>query len=228
MLSLPQGHGLTHVVACRVLKPELEPILPPAVERVYLDYALHRTPDQLRSRLQATLRSLPEGATVGLGYGLCSNGTAGLSGGSRRLIVPRVHDCISLIMGSPEGYRKAFLDDPGTIYLSAGWIREGGDPLSDYRRQLERFGIEDAQWIFRQMYQHYSRLVFIRTGASRLRDRRYASAVARWAGWIFREMDGDDAFWRRLVAADRRDPWLLVVEPGQTVSQAAFLREQAV
>lgn len=190
---------------------------------MYLDYALHRTPDDLRTRLQDAISSLPSGATVCLGYGLCSNGTAGLRPGNRHLVIPRVHDCISLLLGSPEAYQRSFLEEPGTIYLSSGWIDNRGDPLSDYQRILTRYSLEDARWIFGQMYHSYSRLVFVETPSSSARHRRYAESVARWAGWSYCQVRGTGDLYRSLLSPSDHDPWLVVLEPGETLKQSEFL-----
>ena len=46
-----------------------------------------------------------------LGYGLCGNGLDGLSARHTRLVLPRAHDCIGLLMGgtagAAEGERRA-------------------------------------------------------------------------------------------------------------------------
>jgi hypothetical protein len=44
------------------------------------------------------------------------------------LAIPRVHDCISLFLGSDAAYRREFARYPGTYYISAGWVQEKVQP----------------------------------------------------------------------------------------------------
>ena len=62
-----------------------------------------------------------------LGYGLCSNGVVGVQTQNQPLIVPRVHDCISLFLGSAESHRNQLAEYPGTYYLTARLDREGSN-----------------------------------------------------------------------------------------------------
>ena len=41
------------------------------------------------------------------------------------LVIPRAHDCIALLMGSRERYRKYFEDNPGVYFRSTGWLERG-------------------------------------------------------------------------------------------------------
>ena len=48
-----------------------------------------------------------------LGYALCGGGTAGLAARSTPLVIPRAHDCITLLMGSREKYLEYFTHHAG-------------------------------------------------------------------------------------------------------------------
>jgi len=48
-------------------------------------------------------------------------------------VVPRAHDCITLLLGSKERYAKLFGERPGTYWYSAGWLEIGKDfPMSPW------------------------------------------------------------------------------------------------
>lgn len=72
-----------------------------------------------------------------IGYGLCSNGVVGLSSQKYPLVIPRAHDCITLLLGSKERYDKEFTKAKGTFWLSPGWIESSRIP-----------GRKDRQWLF--------------------------------------------------------------------------------
>ena len=50
-----------------------------------------------------------------LAYGLCNNGVRNLRA-DIPIILPRAHDCITLLMGSNTGYLKYFNEHPGTFF----------------------------------------------------------------------------------------------------------------
>jgi hypothetical protein len=65
-----------------------------------------------------------------LGYGLCNNGIRGLRA-TVPLVVPRAHDCITLLLGSKERYRDYFSCNPGTYFKSTGWIERDSSSSDD-------------------------------------------------------------------------------------------------
>ena len=66
-----------------------------------------------------------------LGYGLCSRGVVGLRTDKSTLVVPRVDDCIAIFLGSTAAYREQGMQEPGTYYLTKGWIEVGDSPWLD-------------------------------------------------------------------------------------------------
>ena len=63
------------------------------------------------------------------GYGLCSQGVIGVRANDCTLVVPRVDDCIAIFLGSASAYKKQSRTEPGTYYLTKGWIEVGESPL---------------------------------------------------------------------------------------------------
>ncbi len=99
------------VIACRVMEPDLVALAgdAPGLSIQYLEQSLHRTPRRLAPKVQAIIdQAPPDVAQVVLGYGLCSNGIAGVRAGRQELIVPRAEDCIALFLGSLARYAELF------------------------------------------------------------------------------------------------------------------------
>ena len=94
------------VLACAVMEREIRRFQNGRAEFRFFDYGLHRTPENMAKTLQIEVdqAAKEEYDGVVLGYGLCSNGIVGTSSRKQPLIVPRVHDCVSLF-GSTESYR---------------------------------------------------------------------------------------------------------------------------
>jgi len=112
------------IISCKVLQDILTALLPKDLaQRVtYMDYGLHMLPRRMTTALQEIIEGIEEPSLVVLGYGLCGNGLRGIKAGRHCLLVPRVSDCISLLLGSHEAYKKEFGAVPGTYYLSRGWL----------------------------------------------------------------------------------------------------------
>jgi len=220
------------VVACQVMQPALVPLIAESLmaSTVFLDYGLHRSPDLMQPRLQEVLGRIRTPSRVLLGYGLCGNGLHGLQAGEHTLIVPKVDDCIAILLGSRRTYRQQFHAQPGTYYLSAGWLEAGSHPLGEYREYAEAYGQADADWIMDAQYRHYKRLVFIAYSREELeRYRPQALQVARYCQrWDMRyeEVIGSDRYFRRMIAIltqpQTGDDGFVVVPPGGRIRKAQF------
>lgn len=211
------------VLACKVLEEELRPLLPPNVEFRSLEQGLHRTPERLREALQEEIDSI-DADEILLGYGMCGNGVVGLRSSRARLVVPRVDDCISILLGSFERYLEEFQREPGTYWLSHGWIEHSKDPYKEYLRCVDKYGEEAARWVANEMMKGYHRLVLIDTGAcpmSQLQD--YARNFAEFFGLEYTEMEGADELLKAMLSAQRRDHQFVVVEPGEEITVDMFL-----
>jgi hypothetical protein len=224
------------IVACRVLQALIEPHLkrsPHPAPATFLEYGFHRTPQLMTVALQDELDRLPEPATVVLGYGLCGNGLAGLRAGPHTLIVPRADDCIALLLGSYQRYQEEFSAEPGTIYLSRGWLESGSHPLKEYHELMEKYDPETAGWIIDEQYRSYRRIVLVAPSEDELEACRPAArpvadfCAARW-GFRYEERLGSPAFVEQLVTAAPRlsasSDDFLVIPPGGEIKPAMFWR----
>jgi hypothetical protein len=231
------------VLSCQVLQDLLIRALPEGLVReiVFMDYGLHRVPSKMTLTLQEALDRIAEPSLVVLGYGLCGNGLQGLRAGKHILLVPRVDDCIALLLGSRQAYGREFEAVPGTYYLSKGWLESGSHPLKEYEEYVPRYGADQAMWIMDQQYQHYERLVLVAHSqedleAYRPRAQEVARFCERW-GMRYEEILGSDRYVQRLVevaaaldkAAERDrfrggDGDFLVIPPGGEIHQEQFIR----
>jgi len=122
----------TKVIACATVIEEMLPLLPPDVDYCVLDFGLHVNPEALKCALQnAVDASVASAETILLGYGLCSQAVVGLRANGCTLVVPKVDDCIAIFLGSAEIYRAQARTEPGTYYLTKGWIEGGDSPFGE-------------------------------------------------------------------------------------------------
>jgi hypothetical protein len=133
-----------------------------------------------------------------------------------------VDDCISIFLGSREAYLKQIKAEPGTYYLTKGWI-EGGDHLfSSHDQMVERYGQEKAAWLMKRMLQNYTRLVFINTGTYEVEKyREYTKGMAARHGLRFEEIQGATTLVEKMV----NGPWdedFVIVPAGKAISYEDF------
>lgn len=200
-------------------------MLPPDVAYEVLDFGLHVDPPRLRRKLQEAIdRSAATADEIILGYGFCSMAVMDLQANGCTLVVPRVDDCIAIFLGSAAAYKQQARSEPGTYYLTKGWIEVGDTPFAEYDRLAKQYGPEKADWIVRQMLKHYTRLALIDTGQHELeRYRAYARQLAARFDLRFEEIPGSNALIRRMLFG----PWdddFVVVPPGEAIRYEHFFR----
>ena len=215
------------VIACATVIEEMLPFLPKDVSSQTLDFGLHLRPEILKRTLQEKIDQASQHADVLLlGYGLCSMAVIGLRATTAHLVIPRVDDCIAIFLGSCSAYKEQSQKEPGTYYLTKGWIEVGDSPFREYERLTEKYGEAKAERMTKLMLKNYTRLGFINTGQYEIdRYRDDARKTAEKFNLRFEEIDGSSALVNKLVFG----PWddeFLVIEPGQTIQYTDFVNSR--
>ena len=215
----------TKVIACATVIEEMLLHLPPGMDYHVLDFGLHVNPEVLRQALQEAVdASATTADTILLGYGLCSQAVVGLRANGCTLVVPKDDDCIAIFLGSAEAYKAQLRTEPGTYYLTKGWIEAGDSPFDEYDGLVERYGEEKAQRTMAQILKNYTRLALINTGQYEMeRYRKYSQHTAERFGLRYEEIPGSD----NLVRKTLHGPWddeFVIAHPGETISYLDFKR----
>jgi hypothetical protein len=217
-------NGRKKVIACATVIEEMLPLMPADLPYEVLDFGLHLVPNSLKETLQKTIdKACADGyETIILGYGLCSMAVVGLHTRSCRVVIPRVDDCIACFLGSREAYTAQNKKEPGTYYLTKGWIEVSDTLLDEYHRSVAKYGEKRADRIMRVMLAHYKRLVYIDTGTENQEYyREYARAVAEKFDLRFEEVKGSNSLIYRTLFG----PWdddFVIAEPDQTIKYVDF------
>ena len=133
------------LIVCRVLQKEAYFCAAKTENIIDIELTgqgLHEQPEKLCQGLQDLIAETddPEGRpydAILLGYGLCSNAIIGLAA-TIPLVVPRGHDCVTLLLGSKEKYKEYFDSHRGVYWYSPGWIQGGHMPGKQrYEKMLE-------------------------------------------------------------------------------------------
>jgi len=127
----------------------------------------HITPDKLKKDLQDMINRSAEQKdydVIIMGYGLCGNSISGLTC-PKPMIIPRVHDCCSVFMGSKESFLKEFKDSLSMRWCSNGYyercyvnrqndlyINAQNKTTAEYLELIEKYGEENADYIWETLH----------------------------------------------------------------------------
>lgn len=206
----------TKIIACDVMKEELLSIpAANATDYEFLPMGLHDQPDKLHSELQRALDGSPGYDRIILGFGLCGNATRDLEAKHCEMVIPRVHECIPLLLGCNETYEKIKAEGIGVYFLTGGWTEGEQGLLNEYQRCCNKYGNKEAAEIFEMMFKNYSRLFFINTCHPRLgKAREYARKVAGIFSLNYQEAEGSKGYLTRLVNGPWNENEFITVKQG--------------
>ena len=163
---------LLKLISCNVFQREAAWCLarsPHVIDAEFTELGEHVRSAGLRQIIQgkidATEASGKAYDAILLLFGLCGNATIGLSARRTRLVIPRAHDCCTILLGSRAKFSAHFGDAPSTPCSSAGYIERGnyflrtsddGAPevqVGDaFKALVEKYGEEDAKYIWTEMH----------------------------------------------------------------------------
>jgi hypothetical protein len=208
------------ILACETLKPELELVMKALgadLPVFWVGSGKHVFPDQLRESIQSELDGIPaEYGTVLLLFGFCGNALVGVRTCGRRVVLPKVADCIPIFIGSREkrneyGARRYFFTE--------GYLNSEANPGSDYARLVEKYGEENAALITHEMLKHYENLSIVDTGAFDVATVRDAIAKLSESAQVPVDvLPGDLRLIRMLLSGDWPDDEFFVFGPDYEIT----------
>lgn len=203
------------LIACKIMCREISRLISESenyIDVTYIRQGYHNEPDKLREILKREISQIDQRrdphtcATDGmdfdallLGFGLCSNGIAGLSSEKYDMVIPRAHDCASIFLGSSKKYRKIFDACGGGVYwYTREWIENCPMPceenaMAKYERYREKYGKDNAEYLAKSedmSLRNYKRAAFIDTGGGR-KYAEFTKKAAEYYGWEYKEYKAD-------------------------------------
>jgi hypothetical protein len=169
--------------------------------------------------------------------GLCGNATVGIKSRETPLVIPRVHDCCALFLGSIESWIENFGDAPSTPFSSAGYLEHGGDFVREtdtlrqqmgydqtYQANVEKYGEENAKYIWETLHPKEvpgsdGRVVFI--DVPECPSARHMEACRQQAfsdGKRFVRLEGSIEMIRKLIFGEWSEKDFLQVPPGMEIA----------
>jgi hypothetical protein len=212
------------LIVCGVMRDELLRFKTEGVSFIFMEQSLHRTPQKMGLLIQKEIDRADDQDWdyILLGYGLCSNGILGIHSRRHPLVIPRVHDCIALFLGSHEKDMEEHQNEPGTYFLTRGWIEEGKSPLRMYQEYCRHYPVETAEWTIREELKNYTRLVLIDTGNLLESHREHGKKNAQFFHLRYEEIKGNLKFFEKMVQG-RWGKDFIILNPCEEVTQNLFL-----
>lgn len=188
----------------------------------------------IQERVDAAERSGKGYSAIALAFGLCGNSIVGLTARQTPLVIPRAHDCCTILLGSKHKFQEHFADNPSMPFSSNGYLdrgeyylrveEEGQTSLhfgDAYLALVEQYGEENAKYVWEAMHPpglHGNRAVFIENPetaplghAARFREKAEAD------GKEFVLLQGSLAILQKLAFGEWDAETFLTVHPGETV-----------
>jgi hypothetical protein len=162
---------LLKLIACNVFMREACHCIartPHIVDAEFTELGEHVHSETLRGLIQARIDAA-EGTgrrydALLLLYGICGNSLVGVQARTTRLVIPRAHDCCTILLGSRATFKEHFQDNPSMPFSSAGYIERGeyflrtedGDHKvlygDQYAALVEQYGEDNATYIWETMH----------------------------------------------------------------------------
>lgn len=232
------------LLGCEVMTREVCHALaasPHVIDIGFTRIGMHDTPDALRSEIQRGIDAAAGGGydAILLCYGLCGNATAGLSARDVPLIIPRAHDCCTLLLGSRAAFNSRFADKPSSRFTSAGYMERSGESIANdpgsvaralglaagYADYVRKFGEENARYIWETLFTspsasaHDNTLYFIDLAeTSHLGYAGRCQEQAQAEGLQCVMLPGSIALVEKLVMGEWDSADFLTVLPGQEIA----------
>jgi len=229
------------LIACEVLTREVfwcAARSPHTIDVEFTPKGAHESGDLLRDTIREILRKTEESDTaydaVLLGYGLCGNGTSGLSSSRFPLVIPRAHDCCTLFLGSRLRFRELFEDNPSRPFSSTGYTERGDTYLhasttgtalgldKTFEEYAAEYGEENARYIMESIQggekSASEELYYIDIPETSLPEmRELCLKQAGEEGYRVTEWTGNIRLIRSLLFGEWKEDEFLIVPPGEQI-----------
>lgn len=231
------------LLCCKILEREVARIscnCKNVIDVTMLRQKLHDRPSHLMQVLQEEIDMIEQGShrysnhtelsdydAILLGYGLCSEAVVGLHSHKYMLVIPRVHDCVTLLMGDRKKYIEYYRKNAGTFYYWADCLELMGLAKDSryearYYWYLNRYHgnekkAKKALEKERMLLDSYQKAAYI--SWPELSFPEYAKEVQQYAshrGWNYEEIEGSARYLCDLLNGNWDEERFLVIPPGET------------
>ena len=189
---------------------------------VWMKQKYHDDPAVMRAHLIETVSALPEDVdTVLVAMGFCGGSWDSVVA-DRRIVLPRVDDCISLLLHRDDAYHPN-LKQMGHLYLLDA-DPDKFSPARMFENLCEKYGAEEAELFFDMWFANYSYLDIIDTGMADCYSEEFVEKAQESADLIGCDLDytvGSNRLLEKLLRG-QWDEQFLVAEAGHEIAHKDF------
>ncbi len=232
------------LIGCKIIQREIASVIARTdnivdVTLIRQDY--HQTPEILRDVIQREIDEIDSNESrhtndltindidaILIAYGLCSNALCGIRSSKYRMVIPKAHDCSTLLMGSKEAYSSYFAENGGSYVYSRGWLELGinEDEMKMERLRaeyMEKFEDEDTvEYLLsmeKEMLKNYDTATFLNwPGFTPPECEDTVRNIAKAHDWKYKRVDGNDSLIADLIEGNWSSDRFLVVPPGREIT----------
>ena len=235
------------LLACKVLNREIASLLwhcPNDIDLTLISQKLHLTPRKLQSTLQQEIDMIDahndphsndldkyDVDAILLGFGFCSKAVEGLSSQRYPLVIPRIHDCISLLFGDRQQHPAYAAEHPGCYYYAPGWadidLIQDQENLAQKRAEyMERFDGDEETVDFllqaeTEMTASYDRLLDLTWPDIQTRDlEQQARQLVAGRNWQYIRRPGNNSMLADLLWGRWDEENFLIVPPNKSICRS--------
>lgn len=192
----------------------------------------------LQKKIDDAAASVKKYDAILLLFGICGNATTGLRAPATiPLVIPRAHDCCTILLGSRARFAEHFKDNPSKPFSSCGYMERGNYYLrtgdgdtpglhygDGFAALVEQYGEENARYVWEQMHPPsldgtHNEAVFIsHPETTHLGHAERFKAKASAEGKRFVEIEGSLSLIRNLIHGNWNTGDFLTVSPGRTIA----------
>lgn len=208
------------ILACRTIRDELQLAMKETGVNypiVYVDSGSYPGRESLHRGIQAEVDKINDVDVILMVLGYCGNSLMAVKSSNCKIVIPRVNDCIALLLGSADE-RKKKSQEMNTYFFTQGWLEHEKNILREYERCLTLYGQERTLRVMKTMLGNYLRFMVINTGAYPL------DAVvpkvqecAQRLSMLYEIVPGSLRLLHKLLLG-QWDEEFIVLEPGQEIT----------
>lgn len=208
------------ILACRTIRNELQLAIEETGVKhpvVYVESGLYNNRESLHEKIQEEVEIIGDVDVILMVLGYCGNSLMGVKSSCCKIVIPRVNDCIALLLGSADA-RKKKSREMNTYFFTQGWLEHEKNILREYERCVTLYGQERTLRIMKTMFGNYRRFMVINTGAYPLESVvPQVREFARTLNMLHEIVPGSLRLLHKLLLG----PWdeeFIVLEPGQEIT----------
>jgi hypothetical protein len=155
-----------------------------------------------------------------LAFTTCGGTLVGIKTGDFELVVPRVDDCLSLLMGSME-QRKAALEGGFGLFVTKSWMDHENNAAAQLEHIRKKYPPHRADKVIEAMYGKFDSLNVIDTGAYDIHTiLPQTEALAQQLGLKHRVVQGTTDYLEKLLQGPYDSQHFIVIPPQTVIAEA--------